>query len=407
MTRWPPYVLVWILFVFAWVSNYLIRMGLAALLPPIIAELDLSYTHAGVLASAFFTSYTVMQIPAGLLGDRYGRRRILLIGLVAGALASASTGLAVSFATLLGARLFVGAAQGCLFSNDRSIISAVTPREKLALGQAVSFTGPGLGLTLGLLLGGILGEWLPWRMVFVLFAFPALAAALLIGRLVPAPPPLPAERPLSARLAEVLRHTDLWLLGTSGATVMWVQYVLATWAPLLFLEAGVSELGRAGLYASLQGLAGVGGLLAGGWLADYADQHGLGRKAVLAASLTAVTAAMAVLAGLLAWRVSVVGLAVGLFLTAFCAWGVWGPAFALLGEVFHGRDLSTAFGLFNTLCVLGAMVGPAVTGWARDLTGSFAAAGFLSAAVALAGAVVTLLIRPAFRLGGRGRPRAL
>jgi MFS-type transporter involved in bile tolerance (Atg22 family) len=77
---------------------------------------------------------------------------------------------------------------------------------------------------------------------------------------------------------------------------------------------------------------------------------------------------------------------------------VWGPSFALLGEVFAGDDVSTAFGLYNMICVLGAAVGPVVLGWARDVTGSFATGCWISTAVALAGGVAALAVKPAFRL---------
>jgi MFS family permease len=53
-------------------------MGFSALLPSIMQDLALSYTQAGVLASGFFGAYAAMQLPAGLLGDRFGRRRVLL-----------------------------------------------------------------------------------------------------------------------------------------------------------------------------------------------------------------------------------------------------------------------------------------------------------------------------------------
>lgn len=401
MPRAGRFVVVWVLFVFAWVANYLVRMGFAALLPPMMTDLGLSYTRAGVLASAFFGAYAAMQFPAGLLGDRFGRRRILLIGLVGGALASASTALAVSFATLLGARLLTGLSQGCLFSNDRPIIAAVTPPERIALGQAVSFMGPGLGLTLGLWLGGTLGEWMDWRRVFVVFALPPLVAALLIRGFVPAPPPAPGRAALGRG---VLRDPDLWLLGAAGSTAMWVQYVFATWAPLLLMEVGVSELGRAGLFASLQGLAGVAGLLAGGWLADRAHRAGVGRRAVVMGIQGALAAATFILAVAVQHVPGVGVLTVLLFVVAFSAWGVWGPSFALLGDVAAGRELSTAFGLYNTVCVLGAVVGPALTGWTRDLTGSFAAGAYVCAAVALAGAV---LLRFTGRRAGGARTAGL
>lgn len=392
----PPYAVVWLLFVYAWVSNYLVRIGFAALLPPIMADLGLSYTGAGLLASGFFVAYLIAQLPAGLLGDRFGRRRVLIGGLLAGALASVSTGFAVSFLTLLAARVFTGASQGSLFSNDRAIIVSVTPADKIGVGQAVSFLGPGVGITLGLVLGGLLGDVLSWRAVFFLFAAPPIVAALLIHRFVPAPAATPAR--LGVRLWRVLGQPDLWLLGLSGAAVMWVQYVMATWGPLLFIEAGVAELGRAGFYASLQGLAGVAGLLAGGWLTDRAHRSGLGRKVVLAGSFATLTAAAVVLALVIQRAPSVPVLAGAILLLSFCAWGVWGPAFAVLGELFTGAELATAFGLYNTLCVVGAVISPGLTGWTRDLTGSFVAGAYLCAAVALAGALLTLPIRSGARL---------
>jgi MFS family permease len=204
----------------------------------------------------------------------------------------------------------------------------------------------------------------------------------------------------------VLGQLDLWLLGVAGGAVMWVLYTLATWAPLLFMEAGVSELGRAGFYSSFMGLAGVGGLLIGGWLGDRARRSPLGRKGILVASLGALTAATLVLSLVVQRRPSVLALAAALGLVASCAWSIWGPSFALLSELFTGSDLATAFGLYNTVCVLGAVIGPGLTGWARDVTGSFVAGCYLSTAVALTGAVVVLLVRVRPADGAPGRAPA-
>src|SRR2546422_9146606 len=130
----PSYVLVWLLLIFAWAANFVIRIGFSALLPSIIDELQLSYTRAGLLASAFFYAYVIMHIPSGLLGDRFGRRRILVLGLLCGALSAGLTGLAGSFATLFTARTLTGAFQGSLFSNDRAITVTLTPLPLLGPG---------------------------------------------------------------------------------------------------------------------------------------------------------------------------------------------------------------------------------------------------------------------------------
>lgn len=388
----PPYVAVWLLLVVAWTANFVIRIGFSALLPPIIAELGLSYTRAGVLAGAFFWAYVAMQIPAGLLGDRFGRRRVLLAGLVGGGAAAALTGAAESFALLVVARILTGACQGSLFSNDRAIIVAVTPPDKIGLGQGVSFSGPGIGLTLGFLLGGVLGQWLSWRVTFWLFALGPLLAALCIALWVPAPPVAGRPGRAGARLLDVLTHGRLWLLGAVGCCGIYAQFVLATWAPLFFQETGVGELGRAGAYASLQGLAAVAGLVAGGLVADRARRRGLGHAPVVGAGLAALTIAVGLMAAAIAHR-SPLALAVTLFAAAFFCWSIWAAVYAMLGEMVAAENLGTAFGLLNSISFLGAVAGPPLTGWVRDATGSFTVGCLLAGTVALVGAALTFTVR--------------
>lgn len=391
----PP--LVWALLVYAWVANYLIRMALSPLLPPIMAELSLSYTKAGFLATAFFYAYMAMQLPAGLLGDRLGRKRILLTGILLGVAASLLTGFAGSFLMLFLARLLTGVSQGSLFSNDRVIIATYTPKEKMALGQGVSFSGPGLGTTLGLFLAGALGELIPWRGVFVVFALPPLLAAFLLWRLIPEPPPTRMDSGLGS-IRRVVRHRDLWILGAAGIMPVWIQFVLATWAPLLFAEIGVRELGRSAFYASLQGIPAPFGLLAMGWVADRVRRRGISRKVVIALTILLAGGSFAGM-GLVVQADGSAGLLTALMLiTSFFLWGTWGPLYASLDEIVPAPLLGTAFGLLNTICFVGALLGPVFTGWIKDITGSFVWAAYVAACAAGLGAMIALALRPTFGL---------
>src|SRR3989442_15317834 len=123
----PSYVLVWLLFIFAWAANFVIRIGFSALLPSIIDELQLSYTRAGLLASAFFYAYVIMQIPSGLLGDRWGRRRILVLGLLGGALSAGLTGPAGSFVPPFPPPGGTGGLPRPPFSQDPALVPARPP----------------------------------------------------------------------------------------------------------------------------------------------------------------------------------------------------------------------------------------------------------------------------------------
>jgi predicted MFS family arabinose efflux permease len=388
----PPYVLVWLLLIFAWAANFVIRIGFSALLPSIMSELSLSYTRAGLLASAFFYAYVIMQIPSGLLGDRYGRRRILLLGLLGGALSAGLTGLAGSFAALFTVRALTGAFQGSLFSNDRAIIATVTPPDRIGLGQGVSFAGPGLGLTAGLVIGGLLVEVLPWRTVMMLFGLGPIAAALLIARFVPSPAPSPAQEPLGRRLGGLFANGPLWLLALASLCAIANQFILATWAPLFFQEAGITDVGRAGIYAALQGIAASLGMIVGGFTHDRLARRGFESKTVIVAGLAALALSMLAMAAVIAQR-SVPALAILLFLAAFFCWSIWGAVYTLLGRMVRAEDLGAAFGWSNSISFLGAIVGPIATGWARDLTGSFSAGCLLAAVLAAAGVALVSGVR--------------
>ena len=399
------YVIVWILLILAWAANFVIRIGFSALLPSIIDELSLSYTRAGLLASAFFYAYVLMQIPSGLLGDRFGRRRILLIGLVGGALAAGLTGLAGSFVTLFLARALTGAFQGSLFSNDRAIIATVTPPERIGLGQGVSFSGPGLGLTFGLVIGGLLVEFLPWRTVMMLFGLGPLAAAVLIARYVPAPAPSAVRTAVGQRLRSLFTNGPLWVLALVSLCAIGNQFILATWSPLFFGEVGVTDVARAGSYAALQGIAASLGMVASGWAHDYLLERGYSSKTVIVAGLAGVTLSMFAMAVVIAQR-SIPALAAVLFVAAFFCWSIWGAVYALLARLVRPEELGTAFGFSNSISFVGAIVGPTATGWVRDLTGSFSAGCLLAAALALIGVALALAVPvPAAALTPPLRPR--
>jgi MFS transporter, ACS family, D-galactonate transporter len=152
------------------------------------------------------------------------------------------------------------------------------------------------------------------------------------------------------------------------------------------------ELGRAGAYASLQGLAAVAGLVAGGLAADRARRRGAGHVPVIGAGLAALAVAVTLMAAAIAQR-SPLALAVTLFAAAFFCWSIWAAVYAMLGEMVPAENLGAAFGLLNSISFLGAVAGPPLTGWVRDATGSFTAGCLLAAAVALAGAALTLTLR--------------
>ena len=367
------------------------NLVLITALPAIRAELGATLEGLEWTVNAYTLTFAVLLLTGAALGDRFGRRRVLIVGLIAVAVATAATGLAGSLAALVVGRLATGAGQGSLFANDRAIIASVTPREKIGLGQGVSFTGPGLGITIGLIAGGMLADAFSWRAVLLLFALGPLAAALAIFRWVPSMPPSPVAVALWPRLRAVLATPTVWALGAAGACGIYVQFVLATWAPMFFIETGVHGLAQAGTLAATQGLAAVAALITGGWVDDRLRRRRVQHTTVMSAGFFALALSMGGMTLALASG-SFAGLAMTLPVAAFFVWAIWPSSYALLSELVAPADLGAAFGLVNSICFVGAIVGPAVTGWTRDLTGSFASGCVVAVGVALAGAVLAMLV---------------
>ena len=394
----PPYQAIWALVIYAWISVYLARMAIGPLLPILMAELRLTYAQGGFLSTALFWGYMAMQFPAGLLGDRIGRKRMLVGGMLLSSVFTALTALAGSFWAIFAARCATGLAQGFLFSNDRVLIAATTPREKMALGQGVSFSGPGIGTTLGLLLAGALAAVIPWRGVFLVFAGPPLLAAALLWALAPEP----ARATLAADPAwpfrRVLRTPDFWLLALAGTMPVYAQFLLATWTPMMFGEIGVSDVARSALLSSLQGVVAPAGLLASGLAADRIHRRGFGRKLIVVTALSLTALSLAGMGLVVEARRAVWLLTALMLSTSFLFWSTWAPAWAILGELFPPSVLGKVFGFYNMTCFIGGVLGPYLTGVIHDATGSFAAGLYAAAVGCLVSALLAMAVRPAWRL---------
>jgi EmrB/QacA subfamily drug resistance transporter len=136
------------------------------------------------VVTAYALAFGSLLLIGGRIGDYFGRKRALIVGLVGFALASALAGVAQSFGVLVGARALQGAFGALLAPSALSILTTTftNPEER---GRAFGIYGAiaGGGGALGLLLGGLLTEYINWRwtlFVNLLFAIPAAAAAVVL-----------------------------------------------------------------------------------------------------------------------------------------------------------------------------------------------------------------------------------
>ncbi len=397
--KWERYHTVWVIMIFGWVTNYMVRSSLSPLLLPILQEFKLTYAEAGILATAFFYAYTLMQLPAGHLGDRLGRRLVLILCTSWWGLMSFLTGLAQSFFSLFAFRFLTGLGEGAYFSNDRPIISAYTPERKRGFGQGISFIGLGTGMFFGVSLAGWISDLWGWRTVFLLFAFPSLLASFLIFWFIREPARQQTAQPEDRRIpySLIFRSPDLWLLYLGGIPGIYALWVVGTWAPAMFKEFGVETLARSSLYSSLLGISAIPGLTLTGLVSDRLVKKEKGRKGLIAIEFFMIALFMFLLGYGLDMKVSLSLFLLFFFMAGFFIWGHWAAFYALLPDIVPYEILGTAYGLTNTIHFLGSLIAPWATGWIRDMTASFSWGLYLSAIFCIAGGILILCVSPAFR----------
>jgi MFS family permease len=154
--------------------NYIQRNAIGPAAPVIRQDLGLSLDQVGLVMSAFFLAYTLMQIPAGTLAQRIGAKWALVLISAGWSLAIAGCAVAGTFLQLYVARLALGALQAGIFSCATLILAVWYPPSRRGLATALLNSFMLIGGAAGSMLTGKLLGPLGWRGVFAVYAVPGL-----------------------------------------------------------------------------------------------------------------------------------------------------------------------------------------------------------------------------------------
>ncbi|MCL2608145.1 MAG: MFS transporter [Methanomassiliicoccaceae archaeon] len=136
-------------------------------IPAISDEFGISAHSQGWLIMSYFLSSVAFLIPMSRLSDLYGKKRILMIGIVVVLVSSLMSALADSFAMLLMWRIVMGMGTACIASTSISMIVEVYPKAHRGLPLAINTMCIYIGASIGPGLGGMLTEIFEWRTIFI------------------------------------------------------------------------------------------------------------------------------------------------------------------------------------------------------------------------------------------------
>jgi MFS family permease len=397
----PRFVPLYLSFAGAYLLSYVYRTVNAVISPELSAALGVSASSLGLLTSAYFIAFAAMQVPAGMLLDRYGPRRvepILLFVAGCGALGFAS---GEHLGSLVAARALIGVGVSvCLMAPLKAIATWYAPERQGSLSGWIMVAG-GLGVLASSAPLAAALTVMSWRAIFVVLAAATFVAALAILLLVPDIPGKAqgqdGARPW-AGVQRVFRSARFWWIApismASSGSFMAIQ---GLWSVPWLMEVDGYSRAAAANHLLLVGIVILTGYLALGFFATALRRQGIDARHIFAAGFGLHLVMLFVMVGeLLPWT--------------YLVWALYGLGsavnvlgFSVLNEGFPRQLTARANTALNLLMFTGSFAMQAGIGLAADAARAWLgtdAAGGLRVAFTIV-AIVQALAYVWFMLGWR------
>jgi len=387
--------------------NYFDRVNLSVSQEALHHAFGISEVTFGYLGSAYSWTYAALQLPSGLILDRFGVKLVGRIGTLLWSVASFAAAISTGLAGFLGARLLLGVGEAPTFPANAKAIGYWFPTEERSLATAIFDSAAKFAPAVGIPALGLLLLRFGWRWSFAATGFLSLFYFVLFYVFYRNPSEdkslsaaerdfirqggaQPEDRVRAAKgapLGYLLRQRKVWGLVLGFASYNYTFYLLLVWLPSYLKSAHHLDLLHSVLYTSVPWLvATLADILMGGWLVDKLIQRGrdasMVRQAILIGGTTLglgmVGAAYAQsTTTALVWISLAIG---GLAAAAPVAWSV--PSLIAPRE-----SVGTLGGILNFGSQLSAIAAPIATGYVKQITHSYfwafgAAAAFLVIGVA-------------------------
>ncbi|MPM26123.1 putative sulfoacetate transporter SauU [bioreactor metagenome] len=261
---------------FGWSIANLNRFSINYAILDIAGEFGLNASLNGLIMSSFFVGYAIMQIPGGLLADKFGAKKVLIFSVTLGAVAAVLTGFSWSLPSLIAFRFISGVATGIFFPTASKTIALSFPTDMQGKAMSVLLVAGAIVAAVSSVLFAWIIDTLGWHVLFYLSGacgIFVLALYLPFFNVSPAVNSQTDHQPESTKenrspLKQIIRVPMVWAMFTSGFCVSMITWGINSWIPTVLVQVRHLELIQAGKSQIIPLICGVIAMLLCGILID-------------------------------------------------------------------------------------------------------------------------------------------
>ena len=358
MSAWRPFVLVLLPFAAGYYLSYVFRTINALIAGTLTRELSLTAADLGLLTSVYFLAMAAVQLPLGVLLDRFGPRRVQSACLLFAAAGAGVFAGADGLPGLMLGRALIGVGVASALMASLKAVVLWFPKDPIAFANGWVVMLGALGAVTATLPAEPLVHELGWRGLFAMLAAVTALTAAAMFFVVPEPPKPLAASPLTrVRLRDIYRDIRFLRLAPLSTLCIGTAWSLqGLWAAPWLEHAEGLDRDAVVRHLLIMGVALCGGAVLLGWSADRLRRRGLGREAFYAVIAIAFIAAQMILI----LRLPVPSFIPWIIIAAVGAATVL--SFAILPEYFPKEMSARANAALNILHLSGAFALQYLTG---------------------------------------------
>ena len=391
----------------AGVINYLDRSALSVAAPFIQEDLKITPGQMGIIFRSFSIGYAIFNFVGGVASDKFGAKITLFVAMIVWSLFSGAIVLVVGFVSLFIVRILFGMGEGPLSATINKMVNNWYPPSKRATAVGLANSGTPLGGAISGPIVGYIALHLGWRVSFIAIMVIGIIWAISWWFFAKEKPDYIEETKIDEKadiapvttfkLGYYLKNPTVLFTAFAFFAYNYILFFFLTWFPSYLVDARNLSIENMSLITVIPWVLGFLGLAMSGIVSDFVYKHTVqkgvlfSRKVVLVICLflSAVCIGISGIVTTTAGAVTLVALSVlFLYLTGAIYW-------AIVQDVVDSNNVGSVGGFMHLLANTAGIVGPTITGYIIQTTGTYTAAFLLAGGLAvIASIAVIFFVKP-------------